>query len=53
MLLGLAVKQPRLALSGPIPDRAAQKGLVNATLTFWGVHSGREGDLGSEWVIAN
>ena len=37
-LLGLAVKEPWLALSGSIPVLVAQTGLENTTLTFLGVH---------------
>ena len=37
-LLGLAVKEPWLALGGPILGLAAWTGFENTTLTFQGVH---------------
>ena len=51
-LLGLAVKEPQLAPSGPISALVAQSGLENATLTLWEFISSREGGLGSKRVFA-
>ena len=40
-------------IDGPILALAAWTGLGNAALTLYGVISGREGCLGSEWVYDN